>query len=139
MTNYTVTKKSDGKVVYRFESETKTIWDQFPESSHNYTPDATPQEIAPILRVYGGRRTLSKLELRRLFSRPELNGIDAFAVGYMSMGLGTQAEDNIRTNLKSYDEAENISLDDPDILMGLSLYVAMGIIAGSRIAEVLNG
>lgn len=140
MSAFKVIRKLDGVVVYSFDAEAKTVWDQFPESDFTYEmiPDAGQP---PVLNtVFGGRRKLTHLEFRSLLHTDEQENIDEFEATFeANVNLPYAAKKRIRTTMKKYNEATIIDLDEPDIELGLGLYVSLGVMSYSRIAEVLNG
>jgi len=91
------------------------------------SPDTPPVEDDP--RMYDGRRELSRLEFMRMFTAPE------------RIALRTIAESNpaLADYLDLIDKAESISLDDADVVAGLTMLEAVGLLATGRAEEILNG
>lgn len=138
MPTFNVHKKSTGELVYQFDSEDLKIWDLFPESDFEYSL-ATENADKPT-SLYGGRRVLTKLEYRRLFTFEERMAIDSFTANYLDIAfLSAEQKSAIRTSLQDYADAQDINLDDADTVRGIGLYVQFGLIAPHRISEVLNG
>lgn len=140
MNLYTVTRKSDGVKVYEYSADSKSVWDQFPESDYDYALI----ENAPIAPgtppKYNGKRDLSHLEFRSLFTQEEIEGIDEFQATFETQAIFDRSTKNrIRTAYITYSTAEFVNLDDPSTALGLGVYAAIGLIAPQRISEVLNG
>lgn len=90
-------------------------------------PDAPPVEDD--LRTYDGRRELSRIEFLRMFTAAE------------RITLRTVAESNpaLADYLDLIDKAESISLDDADVIAGLTMLEQAGLLAAGRAEEILNG
>ena len=89
---------------------------------------------------FGGRRILTKLEFRSLFSESTLKWIDRFEAQFEQLPFLTDDQkDNSRTAFKNYHEATFVDLDDPRWNPGLSMYVALGGMDESEVTEVLRG
>lgn len=139
MPTFNVHEISTGKLVYQFESADLKIWDLYPESDYAYSIAAAGTENKNE-SVYGGRRILTKLEYRRLFTFEERMAIDAFTSEYLNVPqLSDEQKSAIRTSLQDYADAQEINLDDADTIKGIGLYAQFGLIAQERFAEVLNG
>lgn len=138
MPTFNVHEISTRKLVYQFESASLTILDLFPESDYEYSLDT---EIAnKPTSLYGGRRVLTKLEYRRLFTFEERMSIDSFTANYLDIAfLSAEQKSAIRTSLQDYADAQDINLDDADTVRGIGLYVQFGLILPNRLPEVLNG
>lgn len=139
MPTFNVHEISTGKLVYQFEAESLTIRDSFPVSDYNYSQVAGNVESKNEY-VYGGRRILTKLEYRRLFTFEERMAIDSFTANYLNAPfLLEEQKSAIRTFRQDYADAQDINLDDADTIRGIGLYVQFGLIQPNRLAEVLNG
>ncbi len=135
---YIVTSKATGEEISRYVST--GVWEgDFPLSDFDHTelPEAPAM---PDQRKYGGRRLLTKLEFRSLFPEAALKAIDRFESQFeQSAFLTDDQKDGIRTAFNDYHEAENVDLDDPRWVPGMSLYVALGMMSSEEVTEVLNG
>lgn len=139
MPTFNVHEISTGKLVYQFESESLAVLDLFPESDYTYSID-TEGNGGNLGNIYGGRRVLTKLEYRRLFTFEERMAIDSFTANYLGIAfLSAEQKSAIRTSLQDYADAQDINLDDADTVRGIGLYVQFGLIQPNRLAEVLNG
>jgi hypothetical protein len=139
MTTFNVHDKDGGALVFTYAADSVVEWDQFPLAHFTHIAGAADAPPVAVDTTYGGRRLLTKIEFRRLFTNEELYKIDEFSANYALMAIGPEMKCKIRTSLKSYEEARDIALDDPEVKTGLELYVAIGCLSNSRIAEVLNG
>lgn len=131
MSTYVVTRKSDGVEVYRYDHTDKIVFVTWPEDEFDY--DLAPPEPPPpemdVLPVYGGRRTLSKLEFLRLFTAQERIGLRAAAK------VNPVVEDYMALMELSLE----ISLDDPDTVTGLRMLEAASMLGAGRADEILRG
>lgn len=84
---------------------------------------------------------LNKYEFRQLFTGSEQDLIDEFnGGGYLSHpSLTTEQKAAIRRGLAGYDATPSVQLDNPDTVMMVNLFEALGLIATGRAAEVLSG
>ena len=138
MASYKIFHKSDlSTAVYEYTADHIIEWDIFPFSIFEHV--LFVPTIDPIPQVYEGRRRLTKLEFRRLFTPTEIELIDEFAATYTQKTLPAELVRKIRTGLADYQYSENISLDDEACINGTNLYEYLGLIAAGRAAEVLNG
>lgn len=138
MPTFNVHEISTRKLVYQFESASLTILDLFPESDYEYSLDT--EIVNKPTSLYGGRRVLTKLEYRRLFTFEERMSIDSFTANYLDIAfLSAEQKSAIRTSLQDYADAQDINLDDADTVRGIGLYVQFGLILPNRLPEVLNG
>lgn len=113
-----------------------------PPTEHRVVPDnAVATQVMNLPQpVYGGRRDLTHFEFRQLFPGDQRKACDAFEVAYETDGRLTEDQkDDIRTGLKDFYAALNVSLDNPKIPALLGVYAQLGIIPQSLIAEVLRG
>jgi hypothetical protein len=86
-----------------------------------------------------GEIPLTKLEFRGRFTEQEQREIDAFNAGFESHpGLTTEQKAAVRTALKNLDSALDVRLTDPRTIAGMQMYVALGLLAPERAAEILS-
>jgi hypothetical protein len=140
MSTYAVIRKSDQQQVYEYQTDTPVEWVDFPfaDFDHVELQDAAATEIPPT--KFDGRRILTKLEFRSLFSDATLKWIDRFEAQFEDYAYLTDAQkDSIRTAFKDYHEATFVDLDDPRWVPGLSMYVALGGMDADEVTEVLRG
>ena len=84
-------------------------------------------------------RELTKVQFRRLFSDIERYSIDTFNKTYeTNENITNDMKIVIASALEDYRVAEVINLDDPVTFSCLQLYVAVGILSESRLAEILS-
>ena len=137
---FDVIRKSDGAKVYEYQSDAPVEWVDFPftDFDHVGRPDEVVEALPPT--KFDGRRILTKLEFRSLFSEETIKWIDRFEAQFeQSPFLTDDQKDSIRTAFKNYHEAQNVDLDDPRWAPGLGLYVSLGMITAEEVSEVLNG
>lgn len=92
-------------------------------------PSDTPADTPVDTRVYGGRRTLSRLEFLALFSGGERVAIR------QARGANPVLDDY----LYMLEIADGVNLDSETTQSGLAMLEQAGILATGRAAEVLNG
>ncbi len=86
-----------------------------------------------------GQRELSKREWRLLFTDIERPLIDKFNATFeTNVYLNEAQRDSIRSGLEDYKSASVVNKDDPATAAVLGLYVALGILAPHRPAEILS-
>lgn len=137
---FSVTNKASGKEEYRFEAQALTELDLFPFSSFDYTEVIDAPVVQIPKYVYGGRRTLSKLEFRRLFPDTERPYVDEFNATFESSTLLTADQKrDVRSGLEDFKAASEINLDDASVSQILSLYSALGLITKTEMETILNG
>lgn len=137
---FDVIRKSDGAKVYEYQSDAPVEWVDFPftDFDHVGRPDEVVEALPPT--KFDGRRILTKLEFRSLFSEATIKWIDRFEAQFeQSPFLTDDQKDSIRTAFKDYHEATFVDLDDPRLAPGLGLYVSLGMITAEEVSEVLNG
>lgn len=143
MKRFLVRDTQDGnRVVYEYRAEAEIARDaddplfpsprfvaeEVPLQEHE-TAETTP---AP---VYNGRRILTRLEFVRMFPVEERVAVFNYDVA----PLPDQYKAIIRTLLEQMKIAEEINLDDPDIVYSVNLLETLGIVTPGRAAEVLRG
>ena len=138
---YDVVNKSSGLKVYEYQESAPVEWSGFEFATHDHVaqPDLGMPD-SPVTTRFGGRRILTKLEFRSLFSDATLKWIDRFEAQFETYAYLTDAQkDEIRTAFANYHEATDVDLDDPRWIPGLGLYVALGGMDEAEITEVLRG
>jgi len=84
-------------------------------------------------------REVSKREWRLLFTDAERPLIDKFNATFETSPYLNEAQrDSIRSGLEDYKAASVVNKDDPATAAVLGLYVALGILAPHRSAEILS-
>ena len=137
---FSVIRKSDGSKAYEYQSDAPVEWVDFPfvDFDHVEVPSSPVEEVRPT--KFDGRRILTKLEFRSLFSEATIKWIDRFEAQFEQSPFLTDAQkDSIRTAFKDYHEATFVDLDDPRWIPGLGLYVALGGMDDAEVMEVLRG
>ena len=137
---YDVIRKSDGGKAYEYQADAPVELNGFPFAEFDHAPRPDEVEEVVIATKFGGRRILTKLEFRSLFSPATLKWIDRFEAQFEGYAYLTEDQkDTIRTAFKDYHEATQVDLDDPRWAPGLGLYVALGGMDQSEVTEVLRG
>lgn len=137
---YSVINKASGLKVYEYQNETPVEWAGFEFATHDHVPVQVDPLETPTITKFGGRRILTKLEFRSLFTEATIKWIDRFEAQFEGYAYLTDAQkDDIRTAFANYHEAEEVNLDDPRWPPGLGLYVALGGMDAEEVAEVLRG
>lgn len=137
---YDVIRKSDGEKAYEYQADAPVEWNGFPFAEFDHAPRPDEVKEVVIATKFGGRRILTKLEFRSLFSPATLKWIDRFEAQFENYAyLTDDQKDSIRTAFKDYQEATFVDLDDPRWLPGLGLYVALGGMDQDEVTEVLRG
>lgn len=137
---YDVIRKSDGGKAYEYQADAPVEWNGFPFAEFDHAPRPDEVEEVVIATKFGGRRILTKLEFRSLFSPAALKWTDRFEAQFEGYAYLTEDQkDTIRTAFKDYHEATQVDLDDPRWVPGLGLYVALGGMDQDEVAEVLRG
>lgn len=86
-----------------------------------------------------GNRISTKLEFRRRFTPAEQEYIDEFNATFEgNERLSAEQKRKVRTGLKNFDAALDVSLADPDIPMLLGIYTMLGLLAEGRAVEILS-
>lgn len=141
MPEYKVIDKATGNVVYpSYTADAPVEWHGMEFATHDHVKISDGPGAEPIAPVFGGRRVLTKLEFRSLFSPSALQGIDRFEAQFeQSPFLTDTQKDAVRTAFADYRAAEGVNLDDPRWVPGLGLYVGLGIMTSAEMDEVLRG
>ena len=137
---YDVIRKADLAKAYEYQADAPVEWVDFPFSEFDHVERTSVSAAAPPPTKFGGRRVLTKLEFRSLFTEATLKWIDRFEAqfeGYVY--LTDEQKDDIRTAFADYHEATQVDLDDPRWIPGLSMYVALGGMDSNEVTEVLRG
>lgn len=139
MNIYDVIQRSDGSKVTSYSNPTEIVDGPYPTDEYAHILRVKVEDERPAVTVYKGKRRLTKLEFRALLTASEQQSIDEFEVQFESLVFPADIKKRIRTSIRKREEATLIDLDEPDITLGLGLYVALGKLAFSRISEILNG
>ena len=134
MKTFRVIRKSDGALVYQYQSETPIEWSgmSFAECDHIEEPQELPPEADTW--VFGGRRRLTKLEFVALLG-------PAFTEILTAAKASVQAEAWVKmVELATPDpDTYSIDLNDPRLEQGLRAFEALGVIEAGTTERVLNG
>ena len=137
---YDVIRKTDSAKVFTYHADTPIEWTGFEFATHDHVAQAGSVAVTEIPTKFNGRRILTKLEFRSLFSEATLKWIDRFEAQFESHTyLTDDQKDEIRTAFADYHEATQVDLDDPRWIPGLSMYVALGGMDADEVTEVLRG
>lgn len=140
MNNYSVVRKSDGIQVYQYSADAPIEWGGYEFDTYEHVLQEVVVIPPEITTMYSGRRILSKLEFRRLFTTDEQELCDEFELFFEgNAALTTEQKRSIRTGLKNFNAATEVNLDDLAILPMLQLYAYLQLIDTSRVVEILNG
>lgn len=85
--------------------------------------------IAPV-------RTVTKLAFRRRFTLQERIALDT-AVSGLNPLIPADAVAAMRTMQKDLELAEEINLEDPDVIHGLAFLQSLGLLTAERVQEIL--
>jgi len=125
MRTFIVTDKSTGAEVYRYSADVAIEWHGMAFATHDHTPlPEVPEQPAPAVA-----KVWDRIEYLRLLTAEERIAIREAA----------------RTDLVVEDivdlqrNAGVIRSDDPDLIRALTYLTAVGILAGGRLQEILNG
>lgn len=128
MSEYIVTRKSDGAEVYRYQSDTPVEWNGMEFATHDHTPAPVPNPDGSSVGAIVGR-TMTQLEYLRRFTVEERVAIRAAA-----------AHNPVLTDyLQLMELAQDINTGDADTIAAVTLLEQTGLIAPGRANEVLNG
>ena len=137
---YDVIRKSDGNLITSYAAQAAAMLDDYPSQDFEHSPRPDDVEEIVITTKFDGRRILTKLEFRSLFSPATLKWIDRFEAQFENYAyLTDDQKDTIRTAFADYHEATQVDLDDPRWEPGLGLYVAIGGMDQDEVTEVLRG
>lgn len=134
-----IVQDKGGNEVTRYVAIQATEIEGFPFSDYNHVEAVESEEPATVTRFHG-RRILTKLEFRSLFSDETIKWIDRFEAQFEGYAyLTDDQKDSIRTAFANFHEATDVDLDDPRWPPGLGLYVALGGMDAAEVTEVLRG
>lgn len=135
---YAVTNRATGVEVYRYDSPLPIEWSGMEFLTHDHT--AVAEEPQPTITRYGGRRTLSKIEFRRLFPDAVRPFVDEFNAMFESHPLLTDDQKrDIRSGMEDYKATDTVNLDDISTQKMIGLYTLLGLITPEEASGVLNG
>ncbi len=93
----------------------------------------TTSDADYLLNAAPSPRLVTKLAFRRRFTLAERVAMDAAPT---NPAIAPEFQSILRTMAKDLELAQEIDLDDPDVIAGLDLLEQLGIIAAGRAAEV---
>jgi len=138
MAVYKVTDKATGAEVYQYSAPGPIEWSGMEFATHDHIEEIQ-QEVAATV-VYGGRRSLQKLEFRRLFPAVKRPFVDEFNATFETHPYLTDDQKRaIRSGLEDYKAASEVNLDDPDTIAMLDTYMALGIMTAEETEAVKRG
>lgn len=130
MTTYTVTDKSTGAEIYRYQSDAPTEWTGMEFATHDHT--AIPEGPAPAPEA--GPRRLSKLAF-----------IGRLQGDYRNVLAAAKVSVDVEMFVKMLDwvtpeaDGTSVDLDDPRVAGGLTLLESDGLLPDGKAWEVLHG
>lgn len=141
MPTFRATSKIDGT--------TQEYASTVPDAAHlgaDYTLEELTEAVAQpgadevVATIYGGRRSLSKIEFRRLFPADKRPYVDEFNATFEAHpALTADQKRDIRSGLEDYRATDAVNLDDIDTQKMIGLYVMLGILTTVEATAVLNG
>lgn len=124
MTTFVVLRKSDGAEVYRYAGPVMVEWSGFEFATHDHTALVeAPVESQPTLRVW------DQIDFMRRFTQTE------------RITIRTLAKSNVEVEdyMALLTTTPRVRNDDPDVVRGLNMLEAAGVLGIGRAAEILNG
>lgn len=128
MFTYHVKDKASGTLRYTYNAEEPINWNEFPFTDYDHietpytAPDAPPMPVvAPVI--------LTKLQFLRRFTQAER----------ITMRAAASASAEMFDYMELLRLAEEVVLNDPDTIAGVTMMEVAGIIGAGRAQEVLNG
>lgn len=128
MFTFIVTRTATGEEVYRYDAEAPIPWNEFPFSEYTHTetpyvdPNTPPQPTLP------PHVRLTKLEFLRRFTLNER----------ILMRAAAQQSPQMYDYMAMLEMAEEVFLDDPDTIAGVTYLEQLGLLATGRATEILN-
>ena len=119
MSTWQVAHRETGEVVYAYTAETPIEWPEYPFAAYNHVLQI-PEPVAPAVR------SLTKREYLGRFTQAERVAIRTAAK------QSAELEDYLELLALS----EDINLDDPDLVLGLTMLEGTGLITAGRAAEI---
>lgn len=131
MTTWKVTNRITGEVVHAYTADEPYPFDGMGFDVCNHIAEvAQPDQPAD--------RELTKRAWRLLFTPDEQKLIDKFNATFeFNEQLTEDQRDAVRSGLEDYKAATVVNKDDPATSAVLGLYVALGLLAATRPAEIL--
>lgn len=136
MPTFSVVNKATSQEVYRYAADAAIEWAGMEFATHDHTEQVEQVEQVEQATVYGGRRTLTKLEFIELFTHDE----------YVGLVTAAKTNDALAAWIKLLEYATpepingySVDLDNETTQMGVYALEALGLLAPGRAAEVLNG
>ncbi len=125
MTTFVVTSKSDGREVYRYSGDTPMEWSGFEFATHDHTPLAED----PAKPTQAIARVWDQIDFMRRLTQTE------------RITIRTLAKSNVEVEdyMARLTATPRVRNDDPDVVGGLTMLEAAGVLAPGRAAEILHG
>lgn len=125
MSEYIVTRKSDGEEVYRYRSDAPIEWDgmEFATHDHVLVPPAETPVIARPVQKWSQTAWKRRFSLEERLAIRDAAAVNAILSDYMDLMAGTP----------------EIFNDDPDTIRAVRMLEQAGLIAPGRADEVLYG
>lgn len=137
---YACINKTTGAEVYRYDAPSPIEWTGMEFATHDHLEVVDSAVVGAAVTVYGGRRVLSKIEFRRLFTDASRPLVDEFNATFESHPLLTADQKrDIRSGLEDYRATDTINLDDMSTQKMIGLYTLLGLITPEEAQGVLNG
>lgn len=139
MPRFLIINIATNQTVYEYTAENELSFTGLNDPAL-YRQEVITQPSAPLATVHGGRRILTKLEFRRLFSDATRPLVDEFNATYETHpALTAEYKRAIRSGLEDFKAATEIDLDNPSVAAMLAVYVTLGMMSYPEMQEVLNG
>lgn len=131
MTTWKVTNRATGETIHAYTADEPYPFDGMGFDVCNH--------IAEVVQVeQPADRELTKRAWRLLFTSDEQKLIDKFNATFeFNAQLTEDQRDAVRSGLEDYKAATVVNKDDPATTAVLGLYVALGLLASTRPAEIL--
>ena len=131
MTTWKVTNRATGETIHAYTAD-----DPYPFEGMGFD---VCNHIAEVVQVeQPADRELTKRAWRLLFTSDEQKLIDKFNATFEgNTQLTEDQRDAVRSGLEDYRAATVVNKDDPATAAVLGLYVALGLLASTRPAEIL--
>ena len=134
MPHYKATNRDTQEIVEYDEDVPRPAHLQAPWFCERMEEISSPPEVVPVdVPVYGGRRILTKLEFLRLMTQQERMQIRGFSKG------NSQTAPVIEDFMFLLEIAQEINLNDQELIAGLQQLEAGGLLGAGRAAIILKG
>lgn len=133
---FSITSKATGQEVYRYETPTMTIWDNFPQSDYDYAQ--VPADPVPVV-TYNGSWRITKLAFRNRFTTNEKVAIEIAALDNPQASMQSRAlSAALRASQADLNVATYIDLKRADTRAGVQQLEGAGLLASGRSAIILD-